>query len=180
MFLQLSPFFAHHFEARDNSVRDDRLWGKLSVQHLAFLHRDYVELNNEKKVQSLPQKSHFSTISFQPSQFCHLHSCIELPSTRWGKSYYHDLRQNRVSFLLEDLHNNSPPVWENSLRQILISKNKAKHVFWGRGVAVWSFTCRTEGKKLASLGPFPYLGKIIPPIFTPVPVKEGNSIYYYW
>lgn len=152
MFLQLSPFFAHYFQSRDYSVRDARLCGKLSALHLAFLHRDYMELNNEKTFQSLPQKSPFSTISSQPSQFCHLNICVYLPGTRWGMvssiTYWHDLRQNRVSLLLlEDTLNSSPPVWENSLSQILISKKKARHGLEGRGDEGWACTCWTEGKK---------------------------------
>lgn len=86
--------------------------------------------------------------------------------------------QNLASILLEDPLNNSPPVWENSLSQILISNKKARHGLEGGGDEGWSCICRTEGKKLASLGPFHYLRKIISPILTSVSVKQGNNIYY--
>lgn len=103
MFLQLFPFslcVCASFPGRDGSVRNDGLRAKLSVLCLAFLHRDEVELHDEWKVQSLPQKSPFLTISSQPLQLCHLHVCVRLPSTtcRIALSlitYQHDSRQNK-------------------------------------------------------------------------------------
>lgn len=114
----------------------------------------------------------------RPLQLCHLHICVQLPSTirRMMLSfitYQHDSRQTRVPLLLKrptELFTSSS---ENSLSQILISKEKARCGLWGE--EGWSCNCGAEGKKLTSPGPSHYLGRITSPLCTLVSVKQGNT-----
>lgn len=111
------------------------------------------------------------TISPQSLQFCHLHTCVQLLSTTWRLmsfiTHQHDSRQTRVSLLLKRPTESFTTAWENSLNQFIISKEKARY---GWGEEGWS--CGTEGKKLASPGPFHYLGRIMPPLLTSVSVNQ--------
>lgn len=72
----------------------------------------------------------------RPLQLCHLHICVQLPSTICRMmlsfiTYQHDSRQTRVSLLLKrptELFTSSSG---NSLSQILICKEKARCGLWG-------------------------------------------------